>query len=359
MIFHEDSKDEADHMTHRKATLEEWRALYEAACEFRKQACWNWMRDNQIFGIQNQKTGEIGYCTVMGHNDEHFALGVYKGAEGLSTLVEILEDPCFPQGIEGLHRQRCLMVSFENREFISEEDHHVIKKLGLWFKGDNAWPRFRDFTPGFHPWYLNADQCKFLTIVLYEAIDMAERVKDDAEMLYPEDEYLWLTRVAHIVEERLEWKDEWLEAQESPDTEIPEGTGVEVDENRLEKIAAKAGNHRGIWELGSFYAPQPIQEKDERPYYPRLIMYLDHDSGAVLSFTLSRLGRFEQDVLDSFLDMLEKADHFPAEIQASEISIIILLHSITEALGIKIEVFPELEGVEAVKESMYGYIGQF
>ncbi|MDK2822633.1 MAG: hypothetical protein PWP71_551 [Clostridia bacterium] len=35
-----------------QVTLEEWGRLYEAAVEFKKNKCWEWMYDTDIFGIQ-------------------------------------------------------------------------------------------------------------------------------------------------------------------------------------------------------------------------------------------------------------------------------------------------------------------
>ena len=36
--------------------LKEWKDLYEAAIDFRKIECWEWMYDTDLFGIQNPDT---------------------------------------------------------------------------------------------------------------------------------------------------------------------------------------------------------------------------------------------------------------------------------------------------------------
>ena len=56
-----------------KPTLEEWKALYEAAIEFRKIEPWNWVTETEIFGVQNPQTGEIGDCCIMGELGEVLA----------------------------------------------------------------------------------------------------------------------------------------------------------------------------------------------------------------------------------------------------------------------------------------------
>ncbi len=57
-------------------SLKEWKNLYEAAIEFKKVECWNWMQDSDIFGVKNPATGEIGYCCILGRLGDYFGLAV-------------------------------------------------------------------------------------------------------------------------------------------------------------------------------------------------------------------------------------------------------------------------------------------
>jgi len=69
--------------------LEEFRRLYEAAQAFKEQAPWEWMFEDEIFGVRNPETGYIGYASVMGRLGEHLALGVYLGSEGLIGFYQL------------------------------------------------------------------------------------------------------------------------------------------------------------------------------------------------------------------------------------------------------------------------------
>lgn len=77
-----------------------WRDLYQAAAEFKNIRPWEWMHDDEVFGVQNpSSTGEIGYCCIMGALGEHFTLGVYLGSDGLEIYSRIQSAQIDPEEI--------------------------------------------------------------------------------------------------------------------------------------------------------------------------------------------------------------------------------------------------------------------
>jgi len=205
-------------MNGKSPTLQEWKDLYDAAIEFQRNECWNWMWDSELFGVQNPETGEIGYCCIMGRLGEHFALAVYDGTEGLDGYLKIQKGEISSE-TEAFHIQKCLMASFEDRKFLQDQDLQVIKSLSLKFRGRNAWPFFRSHLPGYHPWILTGAEAKFLTVAIHQAIHVALRLKNNPEMLIPPADNLCFVRVPHKKEESLMWRDDWLEPEP---LEIPE-----------------------------------------------------------------------------------------------------------------------------------------
>ena len=95
------------------ASLEEWKALYQAAKEFGEIKPWKWMTETDIFGIHNPATGEIGYCCIMGELGEVLAMAVYLGTAGLQGYMNIIEGLVGPDDPDSMFSQDCLMVSFE------------------------------------------------------------------------------------------------------------------------------------------------------------------------------------------------------------------------------------------------------
>ncbi|HEC75814.1 MAG TPA: hypothetical protein ENI33_00960 [Thermoplasmatales archaeon] len=337
-------------MTEMEPTIEEWRRLYNAAIKFKRHECWNYMWDSDIFGVQNPETAEIGYCCVMGRNGEHFALAVYKGSEGLDGLLSIFNDEVDATSINALHVQNCLMASFEDRKYLDKRDYEIIKKLGLKFRGRKAWPLFRDYTPGYHPWYLSSKDARFLTIALEQSIEISMRMRGNPDLLTSNDESLYLVRVPYKVEDNIKWKDKWIK----PAPIIREIKSIDLMKNpkyrkRLKNIR-KDKNQMGTWEIGTFNSPWGVQEGSERPYYPKLIVYVDHDSRMILSFFMAHPINYQEDFIDHFISFLENINFLPRKIVASDVEILALLHPITEELKIELFEADYLEVVEDVRD---------
>lgn len=118
-------------MSEQSPTLPQWKALYEQALQFKRLACWTWMIEENLFGIQDPKTGEIGYCCVIGSLGEVFGLIVYLGSEGLEGFRKLRAKRRPPGSIEGLLLHNCLSLTFDDRKYVHKEEHEIIKQLGL------------------------------------------------------------------------------------------------------------------------------------------------------------------------------------------------------------------------------------
>jgi hypothetical protein len=334
-------------------SLQEWKSLYEAAIEFKKIKCWDWMLDSDMFGVKNSETGEIGYCCVMGRLGEHFALAVYLGTEGLKGYFK-MQSGEIPGGIELLMTQKCLMASFEDRAVLQKSDLEVIKKLGLKFRGRNEWPLFRSYLPGYHPWYLTEEEARFLTFALQQAVEVALRFKGDPEMLIPPERGYFFVRVAEKEGERWRWKDAWLEP--SPiEIEGEEIVAEPVDENRLERIKGRARRQQRILEIDFFYSSQGVREEKERPYYPYVLLLADHYSGLILCAHIAKplKSEYQREFVEKILNFFEENEVIPEKILVEKEGLYKLFEPVTSRLGIKLKETRRLRAIEDAKDSLY------
>ncbi len=337
----------------REPSLEEWRELYKAADAFKKAKCWEWMYDNELFGVMDPETKEIAYCCIMGWLGEVFALGAYLGEEGLDSLQDIWagEDEHSP---DLFFQQKCLMASFEDHVYLDDQDRALIKELGLKYRGEKQWPMFRSLEPGLHPWFLSAWECRFLTRTLEQALEVALRCRSDKSILEHPDERTFLVRVPQVRDGyEIIWEDQYLQAAEVA-KEFPV---VEIrDELRLKKILSTVRKGKRYWEVDTFLFPFPIQEQQgERPYHAKIFLVVDSSSCMVLSHeTVKNLEEGSQSILEVLLQLIE-ADNvgMPLSIVVERDETYHLLSKACEQLQLPLEKVKQLQVIPELREELF------
>jgi uncharacterized protein YecA (UPF0149 family) len=325
-------------------SIEEWKALYQAAKEFGEIKPWKWMRETDIFGVQNPLTGEVGYCCVMGELGEVLAMSVYLGTGGLQGYINIIEGLVEPDDPDSMFVQDCFMVSFEDRDGLEKEDMALIKKTGLKFSGKRAWPLFRRYEPGFFPSPVAGEDVKYLTAVLQQAKDVCLRLKEDKKLLINPEENVYLVRVPDS------GRDSWVDAWMSPAPLQKIYTPARVDELRILKIQKIAKHSPVTWEVDFFFAPTPIE--GGRPYFPYAIMIADSGTGYIHDVYLSDTSTYTSVFPERFLSCFEKTTTIPATILVRKDETVSLLQPITLKLGIKLDKTSKLPAIDNARISM-------
>jgi len=330
-------------------SLKDWKSLYDAAIAFRNIEPWEWMKETDIFGVRNPQTGEVGYCCIMGEMGEVLAIAVYLGTEGLEGYLNIRRGQIQHDDPDSLFIQNCLMLSFENRKLVQEDDREIINELGLKFRGKNAWPVFRRYEPGYFPWFLNRDEVLYMTNALQQATDICLRFKDDAKLFRAPDKNQYLIRVAEEKNGRVSWKDEWRKPSllEKKD----QGFYKPVDEVRIQRLKKTVKSTHAIWEIDFFYAPTPVLE-GERPFFPYAIMIIDHDTGFILDMHLAETRPYQEEFLDQFLNCIETTSVIPLEILARKEEAVKLLETYASRLNIRLSRVKKLQNIDHARREM-------
>lgn len=329
--------------------LDDYRALYQAAEDFKRLACWEWLSDIDIFGVQDPVSGEIGYASVLGAGKDVFGLAFYLGEEGLASLLRLLdqeerriEDP--DRGLD----QRCLLVSFEDRDQLAKEDLETIKALGLKFRGRKQWPCFRSFRPGYHPWFLEKAEAQFLTVALQQAQDVACACKENPNyLLTAESEYL--VRVPERQEGGLSWSNKLLRPQVQPQAEAK----LVVSPARVQAVKAACKLVDAIWEVDASLAPIPIQEKkNSRPYYTRFFLCADAESRLILSYDMLPPGDLPQQLQSRFLNLVKESRVIPHFAFTQNYATRAALLPLAEKLGFGVVAVRFLPAVQAIRQEI-------
>ena len=341
-------------MAHQEPDRATWEALYAAAARFFALKPWRWMLDSDVFGVKNPANGEIGWCCIMGAAEEHYALAVYLGTEGLEVLKQIglREVPTDPFSV--LMMQKCLMASFEDRELMEAPDLETIRVLGLNFRARNTWPQFRSYLPGYAPWTLTQDEALFLTLALDQACEVSQQYRARPEELGTQNALnnyeTFLVRVPVSAAEHLEWKD----ATESPPPfEAPLILPSPADVKRAQKLAAKTKRARSVVDMDYFSLPSAIMgEGDERPWYPQVVLCVDDESGMVLHFDMLNRGELGKAFGEAFIELVTRMKQVPGTVQVRTEQALILLEPIAALLDVELKLTDSLPAITEAQQGL-------
>lgn len=343
-----------------EGALEEWRRLYEAAIAFKRLKSWEWMSNDDYFAITNPETGEIGYCVVMGSGGIEFGLNVYLGPKAASYLKEIVDFPAGQLGDDNeelLFSAKVVSLTFEDRQSLDKKDLSIIRELGYKFRGAGEWPMFRSYEPGLSTWTLNGPQVRFLTVALEQAIQVAERFRQNHNLYFEHDEAddetgaKRLHRVRQVGENGTSWHDEWLPWH-------VEGTFIEPytypDELRLKQLKKRLKPLQDIWESDFDYAPLPIGERGERAVFPRLCLWVSEETSMIMDVKLTEESDCREQYVAQLLELLEQTGRKPARIAVGSKKAYLALKNSADKIGIPVSVNPHLPALLEAKEAITG-----
>jgi len=331
--------------------IEEWRKLYQAAREFYELAPWEWVTDADMFGVQDPETGEIGYLCMLGNAGQVVGLVAYLGREGYDSYLRIRAADLETFDWELAVAQRCLHLSFQDRDELTTRDLAVIRQLGLRFRGRGTWPVFRSLRPGYQPWYLEAGEARFLALALTQAQEVARRMADDPGLLDRVPPGYCLVRVLRD-KGADNWKDEWLPLPPPP----PMPGAEPLPRGLLSRLRRAARPLRGVWEVGMFVVPVLVTE--ELPgHYPAAVLCTYQRTGVVLDMAVKPYQERFQNLATWFAKVLEESTvDWPEEVWVRDPEVAVLLAPLLGRLEMQVVLTPELPALSEAQESVLRWL---
>jgi hypothetical protein len=355
-----------------------WRNLFDAAIALREIEPWRWMSDSDVFGVQNPADKQIGYCCVLGELGEVLGLVVYLGSEGLEQYRKIQSGKLRADSLEVVYGQSCLTAWFSNRGDLDKYDIKIATQLGLQFRGRAMWPQFRSFRPGYHPWFLDESEAKYLTFCLAQSREMALCVKTDPDWLAAprKDHYrvrlavespdppeqAQVNQVAKPLSSETpagqqllfanlqqtntwQWRDQWLQPAPIPE---PVSRSIPLDEVRLQRIKNASQPYVGTWEIDGYYTSEAV-DGDERPFFPYMMLCADHDSGFILGTVMANRSTWESEFVEALLGGIEQSKLLPKKLSLRKEELRGLFEPLATRLGIRVEITKKLPAVDRAK----------
>ena len=342
-------------MSSTEPSIEQWRQAYELAAQIRDLAPWKWMCDTDHLAFLDPEDGSPRFVAVMGRQGEHYAVAVYRRVEDLFRMIDLVGDP--DQGPEAILETSQLQLSFEDRDFLEPADKRLIKRLGLKFRGRQAWPCFRSYLPGQFRWFVDSDELRQLILALELILDMAPRFRDDEQELerlnrLGMEDHVFPMRTPTKVSGAIEWEESMVEIQRPAQRVIV----PEMDVGLL-KHAARFPAVKNKLEVDLRPTPWPIDERqDQRPYFPWIMLVVESAQGVIVGHELlaplPTLDAVYSRAAGVLLDLLGKNEIRPAEILVRTDRVAALFSQLCTELGIALTVRPRLPQLEDAFASM-------
>jgi hypothetical protein len=305
---------------------------------------WQWMEEDDIFGIQIPGTKELGFVSVMGMLGEHFAIAVYQGAKGLGGFwnMHSLGPKLTPEFVLQIPQ---LQASFEDRE--------VMKKLELKYRGAHAWPQFRSYRPGCFPWHIEQFEAEILICALEQLLQVAPRFKEDPSILTPTDnEHEYLVRVNQ--------NGNWADSLQRIAFREEKTLDLLMDEEALEHLRRMMPGKLTL-EIDLHMMNEPVQDKaQERPFFPFMLMLADHESGMILGVDLlTPLPSMESMWSEVPAIVVEKlVEGFPPkEIHVKDDMLYFVLQPVAEEAGFALKKQSRLKMIDRAKRELQNFMG--
>lgn len=335
------------------ATAEEVRPLYALMEKLKALEPWTWMYEDQIFGVQDPSTGEVGFVSVMGNLGEHLAISVYRGPRGLEGF-RALHQRGVALSPELLLQTPQLQASFEDREMIESEERAIIKALGLKFRGRQAWPQFRNYGDGLAPYFLSSEEARFLTVMLEQVIAFTPRLRTSKRLVGPLKGNTVLVRKATRAGDTLTWS----EAKEHIPPPPPRTISMSAPPPLMQAIYALP-RRRMILEADVFMIMSMIKEKGARPYFPYMMMLVESSGGMVVGMELLQplptLEAMWSKLPEVFFTQIKKLGFIPTEIHLRQPLLIAILETLEKDLGFKLKVTPILPYLDQARGALYDF----
>jgi hypothetical protein len=339
------------------ATAEDCRLLYELMARVKALAPWEFLDEDDLFGVIDPDTGEPNFVSVMGAAGEHYAIALYRGVSGLYSFLLLYE--LGPNAaIENVLDMPHIQGSFEDRELVEKRDRDQMKELGLKFRGRAAWPIFRSHRPNYLPWFIDKAEARLLAHALEQLLELAPRLREATEdLLMSGGDQDFLVRVADHAADGLVWRDETMTFKPPQ----PQPMKIRIDADALQRVA-ELPIRSGAVEVDCFRTFSVVAPPGERPFLPYTLLMVDAKLGLPLNIDLITpdpvLEVLWNKVAASMLRMLRSGGYRPREFRVRDDLLFGVLSMIGEKTGIKIKRVSSLHKLDAVAAGLVEFLSQ-
>jgi len=332
------------------------RRFCRSAQRFASEEPWEWLLDEDLFGVKDYRTGVTGWCTVTGARGTDYGLQIFLGDRGFWKRLDVVigRDVDYPEVFVGID---ALMFSFVSEEEITEREKAALEEFlgsdGITIHGEKYWLWARRLQPWFYPRPITADECGFLCDVMQQACVVAKRVSKNCSLTLNREDGSFLVRTKGSESSRGSWKDSW----EWPQAYVKPRVEAKYNQKKISKALKKAHATEESWDIDTFPVLIPIWSR-RGLYFPRTVLVLNSDSSSIVyTDVVEPDERDWTGVLNIILEAMAETLSIPKTIRVRDDSLHNILSPLEDVLGFglkRVEMMPFMDAAIKVITDVLG-----
>ncbi len=325
--------------------------LYESSTQLWQLRPWELINDSRPIVVRDTASGELCYCSVMGALGEVYSVHAYIGSESFRLFQKILAEQIIDPG-EFFATQRGVSVEFVPRSELERQDRELLAQLGHPPGKKMASPIFRALRPGFHPWFVTAEEAQTLNECIHGTIAVCSAVAQGrGKNLWRRANVYPLVTHGNDGESRIEPIECILPNQ-------PPVVPARLDQQTLSKLRSQDYPIRGAIELDQILSGAPIGKRNERKAITRVALVVDGQSGLVLGVNVTEPGSSDGDSLARALfNAVQAGRTLPKEVSVRTQQLAHCLAPLLESFGIRIQAAKRLPAADAARSHLLQFLG--
>ncbi len=389
----------------RSLTSEEkksWKTLFSLALEFRELSPWTYLFDNQVIGILNPISGEMGFSSIMGNLGEHFALFYYENEKALNGMLALEHDR---QDVPGFMPpdnmltffllQKGLMLSFEDKKNLRPHETELYDVLDIWADVKNyskedeimfgeIYPVFQVYDPLYFPWFPTQDQVKEFIYILQQTLHVLKRVVNQGlkipriNGIYGKEEVFARTYLQHSIkhsmknEKHLKGKDlTWKDTTVSYEGDFSDHIFRPLYKKKLKQLIERPNwrktaesvkkaynlsdfkpNNSKTWAFELCIHNSFIQQENERPFNPFSYFCLDPETDIILSVGILTQKDPIKKMYTDLGNLISQRVQIPGTLQCINHTTYQILKPFTDTGGITLEEIDDIPTLRYMLEEL-------
>lgn len=331
----------------KEASLEQWKALYEAATRIKEWKPWDKFWDMDLIGVRNGTEDDTTFFCVHGRSDAHCGISIYEGFRGLNSFLMLALRQRLNLTMEyAMFCQRNMSCYWGSRDDLTERQRKIIRELGYKYRGKDQWLFFQSREPGYSAYILDEEETLRMTGHLQD-LELALRCYEEsgAAVSFEKGSMFLLT----FEEQKTKWH--YGEAP-LPFTIYQYRNLVIQDEALLTKLR-KAPNSGTVLEAEISIPGGTVTDKEyDRPMNPALALLGDASSETILKFEMLKPEDNPTVKLAEMVVEFILQHGAPKEIRVSNVIIEAGLEQLCNVCGVRLCRAERLPGLEAFAQSM-------